>query len=102
MLLRNPGLVQLTQALIRVLELLFNVGQRHTSAEPCPNLSPWRSTHTSANKSVLVRPDLMRSPDVRCQHSKHAAADVALSASGISSKHPELTENCAWPRARLR
>jgi len=52
--------------------------------------------------AVLLRPDLMRAPDMRCQHSKHAAAHVALSPSGISSKDPELTENCAWPRAQLR
>jgi hypothetical protein len=51
---------------------------------------------------VLLRPDLMRAPDVRCQHSKHSTADVALSASGISSKHPELPENCIWPLAHLR
>jgi hypothetical protein len=56
---------------------------------------------TSANKAVLLSPHLMRSPDVRCQHSKHAPADVALSASSISSKHPELPEHCTWPRAHL-
>jgi hypothetical protein len=38
---------------------------------------------------------------VCCQHSKHAAAHVALSPSGISSKHAEFTEQCTWPRAHL-
>jgi hypothetical protein len=52
-------------------------------------------------RSVLVCPEVVRLPDMRGDHAKRGAADMALGAEFVSLQHPETTEDGTGPAAEL-